>query len=60
MNENFLEILSRQNEKINFQETLIYRNDDKISKIIVIVTAYDVTEICHHSIVTKNLRKFRL
>ena len=26
MNENFLEILSRQNEKINFGETLSYRN----------------------------------
>ena len=76
INENFLEILSRQIEKIYFGETLIiaivFQTDHdsyhvcrgrniatkKFSKIIMIVIIYVLAEICHHSIVMKNLCKF--
>ena len=49
---NFLEILSRQNEKINSRETLIRHNS--FPRKIMIVIAYVVAEIYYHSIFTKN------
>ena len=51
-----MKILSRQNEMINFVENDLLQ---QFSKIITVVIAYDMAEIFHHSIGTKNLGKFR-